>query len=247
MDYIYKNKYVYFEKIGSGNPIILLHGWAASSTIFESITNILKTKYTIYVIDLPGFGKSEEPDKPYNLDDYVDLLYQFIIDLDIYNPILLGHSFGGRIAIKFASLYNVSKLILVDSAGLKQKNFIKTKTKILLYKLKKKYYKITKNVIKYNDLLINSGSTDYKEASVIMKKILVNVTNEYLDKYLKDITCDTLIIWGKKDDVTPYYNAVKLKKKIKNAGLVTLEGVGHFPFIESKKTFNKILKSYLEV
>lgn len=247
MDYIYKNKYVYFEKTGSGNPIILLHGWAASSTIFESITNILKTKYTIYVIDLPGFGKSEEPDKPYNLDDYVDLLYQFIIDLDIYNPILLGHSFGGRIAIKFASLYNVSKLILVDSAGLKQKNFIKTKTKILLYKLKKKYYKITKNVIKYNDLLINSGSTDYKEASVIMKKILVNVTNEYLDKYLKDITCDTLIIWGKKDDVTPYYNAVKLKKKIKNAGLVTLEGVGHFPFIESKKTFNKILKSYLEV
>ena len=247
MDYIYKNKYVYFEKTGNGNPIILLHGWAASSTIFESITNILKTKYTIYVIDLPGFGKSEEPDKPYNLDDYVDLLYQFIIDLDIYNPILLGHSFGGRIAIKFASLYNVSKLILVDSAGLKQKNFIKTKTKILLYKLKKKYYKITKNVIKYNDLLINSGSTDYKEASVIMKKILVNVTNEYLDKYLKDITCDTLIIWGKKDDVTPYYNAVKLKKKIKNAGLVTLEGVGHFPFIESKKTFNKILKSYLEV
>lgn len=247
MDYIYKNKYVYFEKTGSGNPIILLHGWAASSTIFESITNILKTKYTIYVIDLPGFGKSEEPDKPYNLDDYVDLLYQFIIDLDIYNPILLGHSFGGRIAIKFASLYNVSKLILVDSAGLKQKNFIKTKTKILLYKLKKKYYKITKNVIKYNDLLINSGSTDYKEASVIMKKILVNVTNEYLDKHLKDITCDTLIIWGKKDDVTPYYNAIKLKKKIKNAGLVTLEGVGHFPFIESKKTFNKILKSYLEV
>ena len=138
MDYIYKNKYVYFEKTGSGNPIILLHGWGASSTIFESITNILKTKYTIYTIDLPGFGKSDEPDKPYNLDDYVDLLYQFIIDLDIYNPILLGHSFGGRIAIKFASLYNVSKLILVDSAGLKQKNFIKTKTKILLYKLKKK-------------------------------------------------------------------------------------------------------------
>ena len=247
MDYIYKNKYVYFEKIGSGNPIILLHGWAASSTIFDSITNILKSKYTVYVIDLPGFGKSEEPDTPYNLDNYVDLLFQFIVDLDIYNPILLGHSFGGRIAIKYASLYKINKLILVDSAGLKQKNYLKTKSKILLYKLKKKYYKITKNVIKYNDLLINSGSTDYKDASIIMKKILVNVTNEYLEKYLKDITCETLIIWGKKDDITPYYNALKLKKKIKNAGLVTLEGVGHFPFIESKKTFNKIIKSYLEV
>ncbi len=247
MDYIYKNKYVYFEKTGSGNPIILLHGWGVDISIFDSITNMLKTKYTVYAIDLPGFGKSDEPDIPYNLDDYVELLYQFIVDLDIHNPILLGHSFGGRIAIKFASLYKVNKLILVDSAGLKQKNFIKTKSKIILYKLKKKYYKITKNVIKYNDLLINSGSQDYKDASTIMKKILVNVTNEYLERYLKDITCDTLIIWGKKDDVTPYYNAIKLKKKIKNAGLVTLEGVGHFPFIESKKTFNKILKSYLEV
>ena len=247
MDYIYKNKYVYFEKTGSGNPIILLHGWGVDINVFDSITNMLKTKYTVYAIDLPGFGKSEEPDTPYNLDDYVDLLFQFVIDLDLYNPIILGHSFGGRIAIKFASLYKVNKLILVDSAGLKNKNFIKTKTKILLYKLKKKYYKITKNVIKYNDLLINSGSQDYKDSSTIMKKILVNVTNEYLEKYLKDITCDTLIIWGKKDDVTPYYNAIKLKKKIKNAGLVTLEGVGHFPFIESKKTFNKILKSYLEV
>lgn len=247
MDYIYKNKYVYFEKTGSGNPIILLHGWGVDISIFDSITNMLKTKYTVYAIDLPGFGKSDEPAIPYNLDDYVELLYQFIVDLDIHNPILLGHSFGGRIAIKFASLYKVNKLILVDSAGLKQKNFIKTKSKIILYKLKKKYYKITKNVIKYNDLLINSGSQDYKDASTIMKKILVNVTNEYLERYLKDITCDTLIIWGKKDDVTPYYNAIKLKKKIKNAGLVTLEGVGHFPFIESKKTFNKILKSYLEV
>lgn len=247
MEYIYKNKYVYFEKTGSGNPIILLHGWGVDISIFDSITNMLKTKYTVYAIDLPGFGKSDEPDIPYNLDDYVELLYQFIVDLDIHNPILLGHSFGGRIAIKFASLYKVNKLILVDSAGLKQKNFIKTKSKIILYKLKKKYYKITKNVIKYNDLLINSGSQDYKDASTIMKKILVKVTNEYLERYLKDITCDTLIIWGKKDDVTPYYNAIKLKKKIKNAGLVTLEGVGHFPFIESKKTFNKILKSYLEV
>ena len=117
MDYIYKNKYVYFEKTGSGNPIILLHGWGVDISIFDSITNMLKTKYTVYAIDLPGFCKSEEPDIPYNLDDYVELLYQFIVDLDIYNPILLGHSFGGRIAIKFASSYKVNKLILVDSAG----------------------------------------------------------------------------------------------------------------------------------
>ena len=247
MDYIYKKKYVYFDKSGSGDPIILLHGWGVNSSIFNSIVELLNKKYLVYVIDLPGFGKSEEPDDYYTLDNYVDLLYQFIIDKNIQNPIILGHSFGGRIAIKYASLYHVNKLILIDSAGLKPKNYFQIKTKILIYKLKKKYYKLTKNVIKYNDLLLNCGCNDYKNASQVMKKTLSVVTKEYLDSLLKLITCDTLIIWGKKDEVTPYYHATKLKKKIKNAGLVTLEGVGHFPFIESKKTFNKILKSYLEV
>ena len=247
MDYIFQNKYVYFDKQGSGNPIILLHGWGVDSNIFKELVDILKNKYLVYTIDLPGFGKSEEPNDYYTLDDYVNLLYLFIVDKNIENPVILGHSFGGRICLKYASLYQVDKLILVDSAGLKPKNYLQIKSKIYFYKLKKYWYKLTKNVIKYNDLLINSGSGDYKNASIVMKKTLSNVTKEYLDHILKNIICDTLIIWGKKDDVTPYYNALKLKKKIKNAGLVTIEGVGHFPFIESKKTFNKIIKSYLEV
>ncbi len=247
MDYIFQNKYVYFDKQGKGDPIILLHGWGVDSSIFNDLVNILKEKYLVYSIDLPGFGKSEEPSDYYTLDDYVELLHLFIIDKNIESPIILGHSFGGRIGIKYASLYHANKLILVDSAGLKPKNYLQIKCKICIYKLKKKWYKLTKNVIKYNDLLINSGSSDYKNASQVMKKTMTYVTKEYLDQHLKNIICDTLIIWGKKDDVTPYYNAIKLKKKIKNAGLVTLEGVGHFPFVESKKTFNKIIKSYLEV
>lgn len=247
MDYIYKNKYVYFNKVGSGDVVILLHGWGVDSTIFNEIVDTLKDKYLVYTIDLPGFGKSDEPSIAYTLDDYVELLYLFILDKSIEHPIIIGHSFGGRIAIKYASLYQVNRLILIDSAGLKPVNNFKIKYKINIYKFKKWFYKTTKNVIKYNDLLINSGSSDYKNASSIMKKTLSNVTSIYLDNILKNIICDTLIIWGKKDDVTPYKHAIKLKKKIKNAGLVTLEGVGHFPFIESKKTFNKIIKSYLEV
>lgn len=247
MDYIYKDKYVYFQKEGYGDSIILLHGWGTDSTTFNDIINILKQKYLVYAIDLPGFGKSAEPDKYYTLDDYVNLLREFIKDKNIKNPIILGHSFGGRIAIKYASIYKVSKLILVDSAGLKPKNYLRTKIKILVYKLKKKWYKLTKNVMKYNRIVNSSGSSDYKNASIAMKRTLSKVVSEYLDRRLKKIEAETLIIWGKNDDVTILRDAKKLNKKIKNSGLIIIDGSGHFPYLDNRYYFNIILKEYLGV
>lgn len=248
MDYVYKSKYVHYIKEGSGKDIILLHGWGTSSQTFVDTINLLKEKYTVYAIDLPGFGKSLEPDYPYNLDNYVELLKMFIEDKNIESPIIIGHSFGGRVAIKYASSNkNISKMVLIDSAGLKPKNRYITKLKILRYKIKKKWYRLTKNVTRYNNLIVNSGSSDYKNASPIMKQVLSNVTKEYLDSCLKRISVETLIIWGTKDTVTPYKDALKLKKKIKNAGLVSLEGVGHFSYLEARKVYLKTIASYFGV
>lgn len=247
MDYIFKDKYVYFKKEGSGSPVILLHGWGVNSSCFDELITILKTKYQVFAIDLPGFGKSAEPDNYYVLDDYVSLVDQFIEDKKIVHPILIGHSFGGRIAIRYSTSHDVAKLILIDSAGLKPKNYLKIKYKIVIYKLKKKWYRLTKNVIKYNELMKKSGSLDYQNASIPMKQTLSKIVGEYLEKDLKKIEAETLIIWGNKDTETPYYQALKLKRKIKNAGLATIDGAGHFPFIEAKKTFMKIIQTYLEV
>ena len=138
MDYIYQDKYVYFKKEGNGSPIILLHGWGVDSSCFDDLMDSLKEKYQVFAIDLPGFGKSVEPSDYYVLEDYVGLVEQFVNDKKLANPIILGHSFGGRIAIRYASRHRVSKLILVDSAGMKPKNYVKVKLKIMIYKLKKK-------------------------------------------------------------------------------------------------------------
>ena len=122
MYYIHNNLNVYYEKLGRGKEIILLHGWAANNNIYKKIVDRLVSKYSVYLIDLPGFGKSIDLDKEYTLDDYVLFLKKFIETLKIDNPILIGHSFGGRIAIKFSSLYKVNKLILVDSAGIRHRS-----------------------------------------------------------------------------------------------------------------------------
>lgn len=248
MTYKYKGIKINYSIYGKGNPIILLHGWGTSCNTFSNLATRLENNYEVHLIDLIGFGKSEEPFKAFCLSDYVYFLNDYIIRNNIKNPIILGHSFGGRIAIKYASMFkNIDRLILVDSAGIKKRLTLKKLIKVKTYKLKKKWYKLTRNINKYNQLITNSGSYDYKNASNIMKATLSKIISEDLKKHLRDIPVETLIIWGKDDKETPYKDALTMNKLIKNSGLVTLENTGHFPYLESKYEFNSIISNYLGV
>jgi len=182
---------------------------------------------------LIGFGESHEPYRPYNLNDYCIFLEQFIKDFNINNPIIIGHSFGGRIGIKYASRNNnIKKLILINAAGIKQKS-LKRSLLVLKYKIKKKYYQLTRNFIKYNKLINNSGSNDYINSSSIMKATLSKVVKEDLKKDMKKIKTKTLIIWGKNDTVTPYKDAIKINKLIENSQLIALD-TDHFSYIKKE-------------
>lgn len=248
MEYIYQDLNIFYEQLGEGLPIILLHGWGTNHHTFNALSKMLKNKYQVFVLDLPGFGNSSEPAQPFSVGDYVTVLKAFINDLGIKNPIILGHSFGGRIAIKYAGEKNpLSKLILVDSAGIKPRQTICKKIKIMRYKFLKYFYKKTKNINKYNQLVKVSGSSDYKAATPIMKGTLSLVVREDLKKYLTKIDCETLIIWGKDDHETPYKDGIKMNKLIKNSGLVTFDNTGHFPYLEKKQSFLLVIGKYLEV
>lgn len=247
MYYKYRGLNIAYDVLGKGNPIILLHGWGTSKNTFTSLKEEISKNYEVHALDLIGFGKSDEPFKPYSLNDYVLFLRDYIKNKNIINPIILGHSFGGRIAIKYTSIFkDVSKLILVDSAGIRRIN-LSNKFKILKYKVLKKWYKLTSNKKMYNLLINNSGSYDYKLASSVMKQTLSLIVNENLNKHIKKIKTTTLIIWGKNDKVTPYKDALYLKKHIKESKLVSFENTGHFPYLENKEDFNKVVKEFLEV
>lgn len=248
MTFKYRGLNINYKVEGEGPPIILLHGWGTSMNTFDSLTNEIKTSYQVHLLDLIGFGKSDLPLNPLSLNDYVLCLYEYINKQNLEKPIILGHSFGGRIAIKYASCFNnIDKLILVDSAGIKKRLNLKTKFKIRTYKFKKWWYKKTKNVMAYNKLILNSGSYDYRVAKESMKGTLTKVVNEDLKKHLKKIKVETLIIWGKDDKETPYKQGLEMNKLIKNSGLVTMENTGHFPYLENKRYFNIIMKEYLKV
>ncbi|MBQ8424883.1 MAG: alpha/beta hydrolase [Clostridia bacterium] len=213
--------------------LVFLHGWGADKNSFLWLKNQYK-EYSIIFVDFAGFGETPEPSRPYSVYDYVSELKELLDNFYIESLVLIGHSFGGRVAIKFSFLfqndYHYFKLCLVDSAGIKPKRNLSYYYKIYKYKFLKHYFPKSKK-------LFNYGSSDYKKLSKIMKQTLVKVVNEDLSNYAKFITVKTLIIWGENDKETKLYMAKKLNKLIKNSSLVIIKDTGHFSFIEKPYEF----------
>ena len=126
MEIIINNKRINYEISGKGNPVVLLHGWLANLDTMKPLANRLSQKFKVYNIDIIGFGKSELPDKPMNTDDYGNFLKDLLEKLEIKNPILIGHSNGGRMIINAVGrgIVKPKKIVLIDSAGIKPKRKI---------------------------------------------------------------------------------------------------------------------------
>lgn len=238
---------------GEGEPIVVLHGWGANIDSIRPIVRILKDGYKVYALDLPGFGKSDEPNDVYSSYDYAEIVKKFIDHFNLQKFSLVGHSFGGKISIIISTKYKdlVDKMVLIDSAGLIPKRTLSYHLKVKTYKTIKRLYKLFFFWKKDSEVaeIINKrfGSDDYKNSSGIMRKILVKVVNEDLSSLLTQIECPTLLIWGELDDATPLYQGKIMEEKIKNSGLVVLEGTGHFSYVEDYNRFSLVLKSFFNI
>lgn len=246
-----KINYVEEKNDNSNKNIILLHGWGVSINYFKDIISNLKQKYNVYALDLPGFGKSEEPDSSYDVEKYCKIVLEFIKQKKLENVTLIGHSFGGRIIIKMAVLgYVPEKIVLIDSAGIRPKQSFKTKLKVLKYKCGKSVLKIFLSKQKYEEKIEKYrkkvGSDDYNNATPVMRDVFKNVVNEDLTKYLKNITSPTLIVWGDQDTSTPLSDAKIMNKEIQNSDLVIIHGAGHYSFQKDLNYFLLILNNFLK-
>ena len=236
---------------GEGKSVIVLHGWGANIDTVIPIVNLLKDKYKVYAIDLPGFGKSEEPKLVMSSFEYVEILRKFMEKLTIEKSIFVGHSFGGKLSIIMGSKYpsQVEKLVLIDSAGLIPKRGLDYYFKVYSFKTLRFLYKNLffwlGNEKKMEKFYKKFGSDDYQDSSGIMRKILVTVVNENLKPILKEIKASTLLIWGDKDMDTPLYMGKIMEAEIPDSGLVVLEGAGHYSYLDDYHKFGLILKSFL--
>lgn len=241
-----------YEVTGEGKPVILLHGWLCSLDTMKPIENILSKKFKVYNVDLPGFGKSDMPENPFSTEDFANFLDEFIKKLDIKNPILIGHSNGGRTAINYAgrNLGEINKIILIDSAGIKPKRGLSYYIKVYTFKTLKHILNIFPKTEMFNNirerLLGKFGSSDYKNSSEVLRKTMSIIINEDQTEILKNINVPTLIIWGENDDATPLSDAKIMEKNIKDSGLVVLKDAGHFSYLDKYQEFTSIITSFLK-
>lgn len=244
MEKIINNLKINYVSQGKNQDILILHGWGSNIEIFSPMIEFLATNNRVTVLDLPGFGKSDTPKSAWKLDDYVEFIYDFIKETNINNPIIIGHSFGGRIAIKIGSSRKVkiNKIILIDSAGIKKEKKLSLKIKTLKL-LKNILGKIMPNLI--TKMKNKMGSTDYKNASPIMKEILVNVINEDLTPLLNKIDYSTLLIWGENDQETPISDALIMENNIQDSGLVKVPNAGHYSFLDNPNLVYKVITSFI--
>ncbi len=226
--------------------MVFLHGWGADKNSFLWTKDYFED-YSLIYVDFPGFGESEEPDDVWSVYDYSLSLKNILIQYEIDKLILVAHSFGGRVAIKFAkefsSEYVNLKLCLIDSAGIKPRRNLVYYYKIYKFKLLRKIankFKICRNMLK------KLGSSDYICLSLNMKEIFKKVVNEDLSADAKLINVDTILIWGSKDKDTKLYMAKKLNKLIYGSKLYIFDGAGHYSFLERKDEFLIILDTFVK-
>lgn len=234
---------------GKGNPLVIFHGWGCNKEMFQFVTDHLKNRYTVYAFDLPGFGKSKEPEYPYGTEDYARVMEDVFKELDIKNPVGMGHSHGGRTLIKMATRVPFDKLILMGSAGVKNKRPLSYYFKVYSYKLMKRIYSFPPVRKLYPNALeqygSKAGSEDYKNASPMMKQVLSKVVNEDLTPEFDKIKVSTLLIWGENDTATPLSDGQLMEKSFEDAGLVVFEGGSHFAFLEESNRFLTIIDAFI--
>ena len=238
-----KDVYVNFIQYGnkSGKNIVLLHGWGQNIEMMDPIGKRLQKDFYITIIDLPGFGKSSEPTYGYTVYDYFEIVDELLRKLKIKNPIMIGHSFGGRISIIYAAKRGVEKLVLLASPF---KRSVKKNTfKIKLLKFLKKV-PVVKELESYMKTKI--GSRDYRNATPIMRLILVNTVNEDLTEYLKQIESPTLLIWGDLDTEAPLEDAKYAETIMKDAGLIIYQGATHYAYFERINEVINVLNVFLK-
>jgi len=248
-----------YKITGSGSKYaVMLQGWGTGMDMYDSVAAAMGDEYSFVQFDLPGFGESDEPAEAWNVAAYTEFFCKFMTALGISETALIAHSYGGRIVIKLAEFartrelpFSITKIVLIDSAGIMPQRSAAQKRKVRRYKMMRNFlmskpiHAMFPEVIDY--WMSQQGSDDYRNSTPVMKKCLVMAVNEDQREYLADIKQETLLIWGDLDDATPIGDAKIMESSIPGAGLVVLDGTGHYSFLEKPAQFREVIRAFFGI
>lgn len=239
-----------YRLAGSGRVVLCLHGWGDSSGTFQTLIDSLSSDYCIIAVDLPGFGRTGKPPRPWSLDEYGRFVAKFLQKIritELYG--VIGHSNGAAITLRaLAKKYLIAdKAVLLAAAGIRSDD----KTKKRLLRLAAKTSKIMVSP------LPRSLKTQLKRKAYgaigsdlfvaeDMQDTFKNIINDDVSNDAASITVDTLLIYGALDTATPPRYGEKLKHAIKHSQLHVLPDCGHFVHHDSAATVQSLIKDFMK-
>lgn len=233
-------------------PLVLLHGTSASLHTWQGWVTVLESRHRVITLDLPGFGLTGPwPDGDARLERTLSLLSELLEKLQVSHCVLVGNSYGGRLAWEFAVLHPdaVAKLVLIDASGYPHSStsvplgFRIAQTpglrrlgeyllpRGLIEKSVKNVYgdpsKVTPDLVdRYFELTLRAGNR------AALGRRMDQVPLEGDTSKLRGLTTPTLILWGAKDRLIPPENAQRFKTDLPNSMLVIFDALGHVPHEE---------------
>jgi pimeloyl-ACP methyl ester carboxylesterase len=237
-----------YISVGSGKPLLLLHGWGTSLDTFTAMAGDLGRFFRVTSFDFPGHGGSDMPPATWSVDDFVELTLAVMAELGVERPSILGHSFGGRVAIKLAAEHPdaLDRLVLVDAAGVPPARTLRRVLKRGASRtgnaagrwLGRPGRAIRRGIVR------RIASTDYLNAGPLRDTFLA-IVREDLRPSLPLIKAPTLLVWGESDEDTPVSDARTMAKAIPGADLLVLKNAGHFSYIDQYGRFRLAVMPFL--
>jgi pimeloyl-ACP methyl ester carboxylesterase len=261
---------LYYEDVGKGSPVLLIHGFGTSTYTWRYIAPELARTHRVIAVDLKGFGQSDKPfDERYSVVDQAELITQLIEDLDLRDLTLVGHSYGGGISLLLALEANqrlsgrIARIALLDSIAYPQNIpvFFQMLSTPLLSHLGVRMVPPSAQVrvalqIAYldNDKIDDSDVEVYsaplktaagKHAIIQSARQIVPEDIEQLSERYRSITLPTLILWCDHDRIVPIEVALKLRRTLPNSTLRIVEECGHMPQEEQPERTLGLLQGFL--
>lgn len=260
-----------YHEQGEGDPILFLHGFGGSSYSWRYVSKSFSGDHRVIAVDLKGFGLSDKPiDNRYSARDQSEIIVRFIEEEHLNGITLVGHSFGGAVALlTYLSLENrdknpIRRLILIDAASYRQPlpgfisllrtpclgdlflSLLPTSLNVKMV-LKEAFHddgKITDEMIK-----TYAGYLDLPGARHALIESAAQIIPEDIDQTTRDyrtIKVPVLLIWGERDSIVPLTIGEKLKKDIPQSVLIKIAGCGHIPQEECPEETISLIYSFID-
>ncbi|MGI6687239.1 MAG: alpha/beta fold hydrolase [Christensenellales bacterium] len=245
---------------GSGEHLLLLHGWGPRSVSLEKnllpLAERLKARYRLTLVDFPGHGGTQAQEAHWGVPEYAAWTLQVMDALGLKRVTILAHSFGGRVALYLAAGWpeRVHKLVLTGCAGLRDKRGIKARSRAMGFKIARAGLELFGKIPALKavsaralaGLRAGLSSADYLMTPENLRGSFSKIVRQDLRPLLGDIAQPTLLVWGEKDAATPLWMGEVMAREMPRATLLVYQGDDHWAYQNQPARFANAVEAFME-